>query len=59
MATLPDEFSDASNNHPVFGVCKTMLDTDDPNNPVVKEAFVQLEITNTETGLKHSTCSDI
>ena len=29
-----------------------MLDTNDPNNPVVKEAFfdfVQLEITNSET----------
>lgn len=49
FAIITDEVTDASNNHSVLGMCNRMLDTCDPNNPVIKEAFVQLERTNSET----------
>ena len=40
FAVIADEVTDSSNNHSVLGVCNRMLDTGDPNNPVVKEAFL-------------------
>ena len=52
FAVIADEVTDSSNNHSVLGVCNRMLDTGDPNNPVIKETFfdfVQLERTNSET----------
>ena len=50
---IADKVTDFTNNHSVLGVCNIMLDTGDPNNQVIKEAFffnfVQLERTNSET----------